>query len=114
MLQCSTCTTYLVPTEEAREDGGAKQILFHVYEYEVLLHKDGKEHCCPGLVQKRATAGKFHHLLYVPVLRRSRYHMMSYRLAVQCHAGRRTIMRGSVSLHCNYGKRLWLSFNKEI
>jgi hypothetical protein len=40
--------------------------------------------------------------------------MTSYRLAVQFHAERHTITHGSVSLHCNYGKRLGLSFNEEI
>jgi hypothetical protein len=43
-LQWGTCTTYPVPVEEACEDVGAEQILFHVYEYKVLLHQDGKEH----------------------------------------------------------------------
>ncbi len=42
-LQCSTCTLYPVPMDEAREDAGAKQILFHVYEYKVSLRKDGTE-----------------------------------------------------------------------
>jgi hypothetical protein len=40
--------------------------------------------------------------------------MTSYRLAVQCCAERRTIMRSSVSSHRDYGKRLGLSFNEEI
>ncbi len=51
---------------------------------------------------------------YVPVLGCNRYHMTNNRLAAQCHVERRTIMRGSVSLHCNYGKRLGLSFKEEI
>ena len=32
-----------VPAEEAREDVGAKDISFHVYEYKVSLRKDGME-----------------------------------------------------------------------
>ncbi len=50
MLQCGTCTTYPVPVEEAREDAGAEQILFHVYKYKVSLHQDSKEHCHLKLV----------------------------------------------------------------
>jgi hypothetical protein len=60
MLQCGTCTTYPVPAEEAHEDEGAELILFHVYEYKVSLHQDGKEHCRLKLVQKRAMIGKSH------------------------------------------------------
>ena len=34
-LQCANCKEYPVPAEEAREDAGAEDILFHVYEYKV-------------------------------------------------------------------------------
>jgi hypothetical protein len=103
-----------VPAEEAREDEGAKQISFHVYEYKVLLRQDGKEHRQLEIVQKRAVIGKYHCLFYVPALGCGRYHMTSYRLAAGCHVERHTIMCGSVSLNCNYSKRLGLLFNEEI
>jgi hypothetical protein len=48
------------------------------------------------------------------VLRRSCYHMTSYRLAVQCCPERCTITRSSVSSHHDYDERLGLLFNKEI
>jgi hypothetical protein len=113
-LQCGTCTTHPVLAEEAPEDAGAEKISFHVYECKVLLCQDGKECCHLEIVQKKVTIGKFHCLFYVPALGHSRYHMTSYRLAVGCRVERHTIMRSSVSLHCNYGKRLGLSFNEEI
>jgi hypothetical protein len=40
--------------------------------------------------------------------------MTSYHLVPQCRQERRKIERGIVSLHCDYGERLALSFNKEI
>ncbi len=42
-LKCKKSKKYPVPDEEAYEDAGAKDISFHVYEYKVLLRKDGKE-----------------------------------------------------------------------
>ena len=66
-----------MPAEEAHEDAGAKDILFHVYEYKISQQKDGKE---LELVQKRTTIGEFHQLFYGPALRRGRYHMTSYKL----------------------------------
>jgi hypothetical protein len=51
-LQCKNCREYPVPAEEAPEDAGAKNILFHVYEYKVSLRKDGKEQRQLKLVQK--------------------------------------------------------------
>jgi hypothetical protein len=44
IIQCGNCMPYPVTTEEAHEDVGAEQILFHVYEYNVSVGKDGKEH----------------------------------------------------------------------
>ena len=83
-LQCAVCKEYPVPAEEAREDAGAEDILFHVYEYKVLLRQDGKEQQQLELVQKRTTIGKFHRLFYGPALGRGRYHMNSYKLAARC------------------------------
>jgi hypothetical protein len=83
-LQCANCKEYPVPAEEVREDAGAEDILFHVYEYKVLLRQDGKEQQQLELVQKRTTIGKFHRLFYGPALGRGRYHMTSYKLAARC------------------------------
>ncbi len=99
--------TYPVPAEEAREDAGAEMISYHVYEYKVLLRANGKEHWRLELVQKRTTIGEFH-------LECGRYHMSSYKLAARCREEPRHITHGNVSLHCDYGKRMGLSFNKEI
>ncbi len=57
-LQCGNCKEYPVPKEEAREDGAAEDISFHVYKYKVSLRKDGKEHRRLELVQKRTMIGK--------------------------------------------------------
>jgi hypothetical protein len=103
-----------VPAEEAREDAGAEMILYHVYKYKVSLRADGKERWRLELVQKRTTIGKFHRLYYVLMLERGRYHMSSYKLAARCWEERRRITRGDVSSHHDYGKRMGLSFNKEI
>ncbi len=73
MLQCGDCKEYPAPKEEAQEDGATEDISFHVYEYKVSLHKDGKERRRLELVQKRTTIGKFHHLYYWPVLGRGQY-----------------------------------------
>jgi hypothetical protein len=54
------CKEYPVPAEEAREDAGAEDISFHVYEYKVSQRKDGKEGRRLELVQKRTTIGEFH------------------------------------------------------
>ncbi len=113
-LQCGNCKEYLVPKEEAREDGAAEDISFHVYEYKVSLHKDGKERRQLELVQKCTTIGKFHCLYYWPALGRGRYHSTSYMLAARCWRERRTIMHSSVSSQQNYGERMPLSFNEEI
>jgi hypothetical protein len=51
-LQCAVCKEYPVPAEEAREDAGAEDISFHVYEYKVSQRKDGKEQRRLELVQK--------------------------------------------------------------
>jgi hypothetical protein len=40
--------------------------------------------------------------------------MTSYILVARCWKERQTISRGSISSHRNYGKRMPLSFNKEI
>ena len=40
--------------------------------------------------------------------------MTSYLLAARCRKERRTISRGSVSSHRDYGERMPLSFNNEI
>jgi hypothetical protein len=103
-----------VPAEEAREDAGVEVILFHVYEYKVSQRKDGKERRRLELVQKRTTIGEFHRLFYGPALGRGRYHMTSYKLAARCRGERRSITRGSVSSHRDYGERMGLSFNEEI
>jgi hypothetical protein len=114
MLQCSNCKKYPVPKEGTQEDRAAENISFHVYEYKVTLHKDGKEHKQLELVQKRTKIGKFHCLYYWPVLGRGQYHSTSYMLAAPCWRERWTIMRGSISSHRNYGERMLLSFNKKI
>jgi hypothetical protein len=113
-LQCANCKEYPVPAEEAREDAGAEVISFHVYEYKVSQRKDGKERRRLELVQKRTTIGEFHRLFYGPALGRGRYHMTSYKLAARCRGERRSITRGSVSSHRDYGERMGLSFNEEI
>ena len=59
-LQCSNCSDYPVPAEEARKDGGVEDISFHVYKYKVLLHADSKEWRQIELVQKRTKIGVFH------------------------------------------------------
>ncbi len=41
-LQCGNRMLYPVPAEEAHEDAGAEQILFHVYKYNVSVCKDRK------------------------------------------------------------------------
>jgi hypothetical protein len=41
-----------VPAEEAREDAGAEDISFHVYEYKVSQRKDGEERRQLELVQQ--------------------------------------------------------------
>ena len=64
------------------------------------------------MVQKRCTIGEFNRVYYWPALGRGRYHSTSYRLA--CQRERREITQGSVSSHCDYGKRVSLSFNEEI
>jgi hypothetical protein len=83
-LQCSNCSDYPVPTEEARKDTGVEDILFHAYVYKVLLRADGKEQQQSELVQKRTKIGVFHQLYYSPELGRGQYHMTSYRLAPRC------------------------------
>jgi hypothetical protein len=113
-LQCSNCKEYPVPKEEAQEDGAAEDISFHVYEYKVSLQKDGKELRRLELMQKPTTIGEFHCLYYWPALGHGRYHSTSYMLAVRCRRERRTITRGSVSSHHDYGERMMLSFNEEI
>ena len=113
-LQCANCKEYPVPVEKAREDAGAEDISFHVYEYKVSQRKDGKEQRQLKLVQKGTTIGKFHRLFYGPAPGRGRYHMTSYKLVAQCRGERRSIMRGSVSSHRDYGERMGLSFNEEI
>ncbi len=85
-----------------------------MYKYKVSLRKDGKERRRLELVQKRTKIGKFHCLYYWPALGRGWYHSTSYMLAVRCRRERRTIMRGSISSHRDYGERMPLSFNKEI
>ena len=82
-LQCAKCKEYPVPDEEAREDAGAADISFHVYEYKVSLQKDGKERRRLELVQKQTSISNFHRLFYGPALGRGRYHMMSYKLAAR-------------------------------
>jgi hypothetical protein len=42
-MQCGNCWAYPVPAEEAREDAGAEDICFHVYEYKVSIQQGGKE-----------------------------------------------------------------------
>ncbi len=113
-LQCSDCKEYPVPKEEAQEDGAVEDISFHVYEYKVSLHKDGKERRRLELVQKCTRIVKFHRLYYWPALGRGRYHSTSYMLAARCWRERWAITHGSISSHCNYGERMPLSFNKEI
>ncbi len=114
MLQCAKCKVNLVPKEEAREDATTEDILFHVYEYKVSLCKYGKEQRRLELVQKCAKIGEIHCIYYEPALGRGRYHSTSYRLMARCWRERRTIKRGSVSTHCNYGERMPLFFNKEV
>jgi hypothetical protein len=114
MHQCSNCKEYPVPNEEAREDRAAEEISFHMYKYMVSLRKDGKERRRLELVQKRTTIGEFHHLYYWPALGHGRYHSTSYMLAVHFQRERRTITRGSISSHRDYGERMPLSFNEEI
>lgn len=113
-LQCGDCREYPVPAEEAREDAGAEDISFHVYQYNVSLRKDGTKRRRLELVQKRATIGEFHRLFYLPALGRGRYHSTSYMLAARCRRERRDITRGNVSSHRDYGERMALSFNEEI
>jgi hypothetical protein len=52
-MQCGNCWAYPVLAEEAREDAGAEDICFHVYEYKVSIRQDGKERQRLELVQKR-------------------------------------------------------------
>ena len=113
-LQCSTCTSYPVPTEEAREDAGAKQIMFRVCKYKVSLQKDSMECRQLKLIQKRAMIDESHCLYYLSSLRRGHYHMTSYKLAARCRCKRHAIMAGSISSHRNYGNGMGLSFNEEI
>jgi hypothetical protein len=108
------CKAPPVPEEEAREDAGAEEISFHVYEYKVSKWLDRKERRRLELVQKRASIGEFHHVFYGPKLSRARYHHTSYMLAAQCRGERHEITRRCVSSHCDYGKRMALSFNEEI
>ncbi len=114
MLQCGNCKEYPAQKEEAREDGAAEDISFHVYEYKVILRKDGKERRRLELVQKRTTIGEFHHLYYWPALSRGRYQSTSYMLAARCRRERQMTTCGSISNHRNYGERMPLSFNEEI
>jgi hypothetical protein len=101
-----------LPAEEAQEKAGAKDIVFHVYEYKVLLWKDGKEQQRIKLVRKQTTIGKFHWLFYSPALGHGCYHMTSYKLAAQCPGECCSIRGGSVSFHRDYGKGMGLLFNK--
>jgi hypothetical protein len=91
-----------------------EDISFHMYEYKVSLHKDGKEHRPLELMQKPTKIGKFHCLYYLPALGRGRYHSTSFMLAAHCWRERQTITRGSISSHCNYSEKMPLSFNEEI
>jgi hypothetical protein len=84
MLQCVNCREYPVPAEEARENTNTEDILFHVYEYKVLIQVYGKEKRQLKLVQKRAIIGKFHGLYYFPAIGCGGYHTTSYMLAAQC------------------------------
>ncbi len=113
-LQCGNCKEYSVPKEKAQKNGAAEDISFHIYEYKVSLHKDGKERRWLELVQKRTMIGKFHHLYYWPALGRGWYHSTNYMLAACCWREWQAITRGSVSSHCDYVERMPLSFNKEI
>jgi hypothetical protein len=84
------------------------------YEYKVYLHKGGKEQRQLELVQECMKIGEIHCLYYWPALGRGRYHSTSYMLAARCWRERhQTIMHGSISSPCNYGKRMPLLFDKE-
>lgn len=101
----STCTSYPVPAEEAREDAGAEQILFHVYKYKVSLHKDSKERRQLKLVvQKQATIGKFHRLYYVPEQDAA---ATTWRATSLRHnVGANVVPLWPVSSHRDYGERM--------
>jgi hypothetical protein len=113
-LQCSNCKECPVLKEEAQEDAAVEDIFFHTYEYKVSLCKDGKERRWLELVQKHTNIGEFHCLYYWPALGRGRYHSTCYMLTARCQKERRMIMHGSISSHRKYGRRMPLSFNKEI
>eukprot|EP00966_Prymnesium_polylepis_P222015 5136742-Prymnesium_polylepis.1 len=40
--ECDDCPEYPIPPEERREDKGAEEISFHVYEQVTSMRKDGK------------------------------------------------------------------------
>ena len=103
-----------IPKEEAREDAGAEEIIFHVYEYKVLLWLDRKERRQLEFVQKYNSIGEFHCIHYWPALSCERYDYGSYMLAACCRKEWHAITHGCVNSHCDYSKRLSLSFNKEI
>ena len=62
--QCSECSDYPVPPEEAREDADAdaEYISFHVYEIKESERKDGKVRQRLEVVQKKTKIGEFHRL----------------------------------------------------
>ena len=113
-MNCTSCQGYPVPAEEAREDPGAEEICFHIYEYVTSERKDGKQRRRLELLQKRCSIGEFHRLHYGPALAYGRYHRTSYKIVARCRRERREIERGCVSSHRDYGERLALSFNEEI
>jgi hypothetical protein len=114
MLQCGDCNKYPILKEEAQEDAAVEDISFPTYKYKVSLCKDSKECSWLELVQKHTKIDKFHCLYYWPALGRGWYYSTSYMLAACSWRERQTITHSSVSSHHSYGKRMLLSFNKEI
>jgi hypothetical protein len=114
-LQCKDCKPYPVPKEEAREDAGAEEISFHIYEYVTSLRKDGKPRKRLELKQRRASIGKFHREYYGPAIQRFKYHHTSFMLAPRCRGQRRLLVkRGSPGSHRDYGERMPVNFNDQL
>ena len=114
-LQCKDCKPYPVPKEEAREDAGAEEISFHIYEYVKSYRKDGKPRKRLELKQKRTSIGKFHREYYGPAIQRFKYHHTSFTLAPRCRGQRRLLVkRGSPGSHRDYGERMPVDYNDQL
>ena len=103
-----------MPVEKGHEDEGVEIISFsraQIYDF-APCQREGKKAtgACPKADYYRRVPSQ---IIYTHAQSRP-YQMTSYKLAAQCRVQRCDITCGSISSHCDYGKRMGLSFNEEI